>query len=699
MTTAIGELSKKSKSGLGRGHDPLAHRYPSPATSGVDIDTFMLDIVKSKKLDIDVGASITSGSITRTMGGASTIEVTISDHRRVLLNSDIWDHSIDINLNGHFFRLVQVGKSGDDLSLTFEDRIVAYLRQHTRHIKVSRGKMTRAEFIRMLIKKIKATDIRFYCPELHKKQPIKAVKKNEEERNERLEPGLRKSVKIRLTKNAPVKYETKIVGDTPRTEGPGRGTPRIDTTTSGGHEVGPYATRKQLDTAEKILDTGYQMDVDRKGLVVALMVAIQESKLDPRATSGRYVGVFQQDARYWPATRDPVKDSTAFFKRLKEVDKEFPGASYDELGTRVQNPQAINSSYRQEIGQWKQTAKNIVDEYGAQGGDTQREVRKAYQFTVGPPDGQKDEDYWEAILRLAEEVRWRIFVVGNTVYYVADRDLMQQKPRMTINEDDEGIDSIDFDWDVHKRNNEATVTCQADRWFAPQGSVVVLEKSGPANGRWLVWQIERDLFSPDTTITLKKAQKAKKEPAPEVVSVAREEGDDTVIIGGKVRDLKKMRDRIVAAAFRGLKEHHRLVYRQARPIPRSLWTGNPLYTDCSGFTTLCYKAAGAPDPNGYGYNGSGNTGSQMANGTKVAHPKPGDMVFYRSPEHVGIFIGDGEVIEFGGEPGPLRINVNYRGDLLGFWRFDLSPESTPDRRLTSSPIKAPTGKHAPYARP
>ncbi|MHB8469552.1 MAG: Hint domain-containing protein [Gaiellaceae bacterium] len=47
---------------------------------------------------------------------------------------------------------------------------------------------------------------------------------------------------------------------------------------------------------------------------------------------------------------------------------------------------------------------------------------------------------------------------------------------------------------------------------------------------------------------------------------------------------------------------------EMRPIPlaRTL----PLTTDCSGFVTLCYHLAGAPDPNGRGYDGQGWTGGR-----------------------------------------------------------------------------------------
>ena len=39
----------------------------------------------------------------------------------------------------------------------------------------------------------------------------------------------------------------------------------------------------------------------------------------------------------------------------------------------------------------------------------------------------------------------------------------------------------------------------------------------------------------------------------------------------------------------------------------------PLTTDCSGFVTLCYAWAGAPDPRGLGYSGQGWTGTLLAN--------------------------------------------------------------------------------------
>jgi len=89
----------------------------------------------------------------------------------------------------------------------------------------------------------------------------------------------------------------------------------------------------------------------------------------------------------------------------------------------------------------------------------------------------------------------------------------------------------------------------------------------------------------------------------------------------------------------------------------------PNYTDCSGFATWCYKCAGAPDPNGFGYNGYGYTGTMLLHGTKVSLSalQKGDLIFYGSPvSHVTIYAGSGRAISHGSEIGPILIEALYR---------------------------------------
>lgn len=91
----------------------------------------------------------------------------------------------------------------------------------------------------------------------------------------------------------------------------------------------------------------------------------------------------------------------------------------------------------------------------------------------------------------------------------------------------------------------------------------------------------------------------------------------------------------------------------------------PNWTDCSGFATWCYKSAGAPDPNGFRYNGYGFTGTMLQNGRKVSPASlvKADLIFYGSPvSHVAIYVGSGRVISFGSEVGPLLLDMHYRSD-------------------------------------
>lgn len=84
----------------------------------------------------------------------------------------------------------------------------------------------------------------------------------------------------------------------------------------------------------------------------------------------------------------------------------------------------------------------------------------------------------------------------------------------------------------------------------------------------------------------------------------------------------------------------------------------PCYCDCSAFVTYCYNWAGAPDPNGQGYNGTGYTGTLLANGQPidVSQVIPGDVVVYGpgTGEHTALIVRGG--------PDPLTVSMGQQGD-------------------------------------
>jgi len=121
-----------------------------------------------------------------------------------------------------------------------------------------------------------------------------------------------------------------------------------------------------------------------------------------------------------------------------------------------------------------------------------------------------------------------------------------------------------------------------------------------------------------------------------------------------------VRDQIVGVARWGVRNEARIHYAEARPMPlrRTL----PLATDCSGFATLCYFLAGAPDPNGLDYIGQGYTGTLLRHlpHLRPAAVQPGDIVVWgRYPgRHCAVVLEAGDdplLASHGSERGPLEI--------------------------------------------
>jgi peptidoglycan hydrolase-like protein with peptidoglycan-binding domain len=138
---------------------------------------------------------------------------------------------------------------------------------------------------------------------------------------------------------------------------------------------------------------------------------------------------------------------------------------------------------------------------------------------------------------------------------------------------------------------------------------------------------------------------------------------------------RTVRRHIVENARWGIANERQIHYRLLRPIDglakaRKL----PLYTDCSGFSTLCYAWAGAPDPNGNGYDGSGYTGTLLAHMQRIPPDaaQPGDLVVWGPPpgHHVAVVLQAGAdplLCSHGQEKGPLRIAFSTES------RFQPSP--------------------------
>jgi cell wall-associated NlpC family hydrolase len=99
--------------------------------------------------------------------------------------------------------------------------------------------------------------------------------------------------------------------------------------------------------------------------------------------------------------------------------------------------------------------------------------------------------------------------------------------------------------------------------------------------------------------------------------------------------------------------------------PYEYGAAGPDSFDCSGLTSWSWRAGGKQL--------SHSSQAQWSETSRVAidNLQPGDLLFYGSPiHHVGIYIGDGQMIEAPETGKTVRITTIYRSDLVGAGRVN-----------------------------
>lgn len=148
--------------------------------------------------------------------------------------------------------------------------------------------------------------------------------------------------------------------------------------------------------------------------------------------------------------------------------------------------------------------------------------RAKVELSRGDPSGSDEpEDSWQALGRIADDRGWRRWVLNrDTIAYAPETFLLSQDPSYTLRENGTGVENIDFDFDSGKPVSTVRVIARASRWAVSVGSTVTLEDLGPADGKWLVSEVGRSLFSPHLNISLTKARPTLPEEAADATTPA-----------------------------------------------------------------------------------------------------------------------------------------------------------------------------------
>jgi hypothetical protein len=484
---------------------------------GTDVGVDKLAVYLSSQIRFDVGDRIVDANVSRSIDASTTLTVTIDDYDRAVLNSGYLYNKLDVQVDGLWFRLMGVDKSGDTLTLTFEDREIAVLRTYTSWKVALRSQVTRAEFILNLIQEVKEFKIPVVIPELHTVQPLQRY------------DGDTKGIDATLYKRKGITVESQA----PKAPAPTKNTYWVNQIGALRDRDNKPLTKEKLANANTIIGVGEQMKANRKVIVSAVTTSIEEANLinNPGGT-GTSAGLFQQIDQYWGSYEDrtnPETSSRMYYQHAIENDAKWPHLSINDLCQSVQG-----SAYPNRYGIYEERADRIVTAYGITGGLTETDGAVAngqqqyndlgaggsfyfYRGNIENRLGQKirkPENTWTCIQRLADDVNWKAFFVSGTFYYISEDDLIKQQPAFTMNEWTEGIISVDGNFYEHKDSATLTVTADVGRWKVPPGALVIVQEMGPWDGRWLVSEYDRSLFNTQASITLTRERPALPEPNP-----------------------------------------------------------------------------------------------------------------------------------------------------------------------------------------
>jgi len=438
-------------------------------------------ILDGTSAEAKLGKAVLDAQLERTMEGATTLTLEVADDDWSLLEADELlgskrlSRDLEIQLDGLTFVLAELEKVDGGESLVFYDEPTVRLMDHKRRMKASRNAMTRAQFFGMLCR---AAGVKLYSVERDKVQPIAALDKADA-----------KTLADYKAKKSGVKTPARDAKVLFTIHGPGSWFGR----------TGPGGAADSGDPTGK---TASGKPNYAKG------IAVHRPGMSWQESSAKYLN------GWWRVTGPNGKRGVFQQIDAGPVDRvvDMTPAALEDIGYTTANFPTDSTFKLEYLGKNKPSG---VDT-STTAADQRVHIAK-YEFRV-----QAGENYLDAGVRLADEVRWRCFSTGTGYVFDNDRTLAKADPSVTLREGGDGVDKIRWLWTRKHSIDELQVTVRLIPWAAPPGAVALVEGEGPADGRWLVRSIQSGLLGEERSadITLGRPQAPKKEPASTVSSIS-----------------------------------------------------------------------------------------------------------------------------------------------------------------------------------
>jgi hypothetical protein len=530
------------------------------------------------------GTLLPTPTLKRTIGGGSTIALEVRDESLGLLDLPLLSEDWQAELDGLHFAYLGMKKAGTVFSIPLEESAIARLRElkGPKKVQARRGQpdeVTCAEFVISLIEEVKPR-IPWHCPQLHEKQPIRTKAQGDA---------------AKADANANRDHGIGDVGDL---------------------EVkGVAATKAQVDAGDRALRTAASYAAPDPVVLALMESLIVESLLGK--VSPNWLQIEPESVSGFDGNPNDLEEAvTGFLKGYESTStgalayfRSHPDAKPHEIAQAVQRSGAgAASNGAGNYGPWEDEARKWLEAFG--GGDlsgAETTTTEPFYFDV-----HKDEDYWEAIKRLAKARNWRAFFVAGRFFFIDEFELARGMVRLAIKRErgeahpsTPGIEDVDFDYNRNKPVTTATVYAWAKEWSVPPGGVVTIAgygaasvgfgdpplrrgqrmavsaprkaRTGEGRGRYLVESIEGPLTGDADarllTIKVRKPTAPLGEPPNQTTSKAEGEGTSS---GGGNETVKRMRE-----------------FAEGEIGKPYIWGGfGPEGYDCSGFVSKVLNVGG-----------------------------------------------------------------------------------------------------------